>query len=211
MKYKQLEFDFRSPSEIEEINLEIKKYIDEYEDKEYFRINKYADWWCDKVPRCLGWGIYDGYKNTTLWIKSIYQKLRYGVSDQECWNLSNTFDEYILPRLKHFRKMKKISVPSLIVKSYPANKYDIELAEKRWNEVLDEMIWTFEYIIDNEKFNPIPMTNILFEKDNSFKNKKTSDEEQLIWDGYFERTNILNERKNKGLHLFFTHFESLWD
>jgi len=207
MKCKQLEFDFRSPAEIEEINLEIKQCIDKYEAEEYFRINKYADWWCDRVPRWLGWGIYDGYRNTILWIKSTYQKLRYGVSDQECWSLSNTFAEYILPRLKHFRKMKKVGVPScMFVTSYPTNKYGIELAEIQWNEVLDEMIWTFEYIIDSEKFNPIPTTGSLFDSE-----KQKTPDEMKEWDIYFERAEKFNERKNKGLQLFAKHFDNLWD
>lgn len=226
MKYKQLEFEFRSPEEIDKINQEIKKSIEEYDQEEYFRINKYADWWCSKVPRWLGWGIYDGYNNTILWFKSTYQKLRYGVSDQECWNLSNTFAEYMLPRLKHFRNMNRKGVPCLMY-DVPVYVHDndtkvmdkCKIAEDKWNAILDEIIWTFEYMVDSEKFNPIPDTKPFRKQINSssadslfeglFEEK--TPEEKLVWDAYFERSEKFNERKNKGLQLFATYFDNLWD
>lgn len=184
---------------------------------EYYRINRYIDWWCDRVPRCLGWGAVDRYESVRLWAKSSYQKVRYGVSNEECWNLNSTLTKYILPRLKHYRRMDRCGIPnSMYLKCHPMNgdSYD-DVVIKEWNDILDELIWTFEYIDDPEKINPIPDIPAANHQNNGdylgWLHREKTQEEKLAWQQYIERCDDLENRKRKGLLLFAEHFDSLWD
>lgn len=209
----QLELDFETPEEKLQSHNRIEEKLANMVDLDsnWYRINKYADWWCDHVPSWLGYGIYDSYRDFRRWCISTYQKYRYGVSDEECWYLADNFARYILPRLKHFRNMKRFGVPnSMCVKLHASDESEYDRAADQWNAILDEMIWTFEYIIDEDKFNPVPKTSG-FLQDLLNNTQTESDEEKAQWDEYFTKANQLNERKNKGLALFATHFDNLWD
>lgn len=212
----QPELDFVSPEEkaarSKRADIALSKIDDT--DVEWYRINKYADWWCDHVPRCIGYGVWDKYRDTRLWIKSTYQKLRYGVSDEECWNLYHTISRYILPRLKHFKNMKRMGVPcTLDTKWHPIDESDVSQASKEWEAILDELIWTFEYINEeDDQLCPIPEFTPKGggDIDNWFNREKTQ-EEKDAWDAYFVRLGELDARKRKGLELFAKHFDHLWD
>src|SRR5574343_104314 len=60
-------------------------------------------------------------------------KKKHGFSPDECWNLDSTLANFLLPRLKYFRK-KTFGFPS-----------SLKTIEK-WKATLDDMIWTFEEI-----------------------------------------------------------------
>lgn len=213
MRAHQLELNFAPAAKKVAADTSTTKYVDEY-----YRINKYIDWWCDRVPRYLGWGIVDRYESVCLWTKSLYQKMRYGVSNEECWNLNGTLTKYILPRLKHYRHMNRCGIPnSVYLKCHPMNgdSYD-DVIVKEWNDILDELIWTFEYIDDPEKINPtpeIPASNHQNNDDERFGwlHREKTPQEKLVWQQYFERCDDLEERKRNGLKLFAEHFDSLWD
>lgn len=66
------------------------------------------------------------------WLGFKYQKLRYGFSDDETWSLSDTIAKFILPRLIRFKKVNC---------GYPGH-----LTEEEWDDKLDEMIWSFEFL-----------------------------------------------------------------
>jgi hypothetical protein len=127
--------------------------------------------------------------------------MRYGVSDSECWSLDWTLTNFILPRLKHFKKIN--------VHTYPP-----DITPERWNEILDELIWTFEYMHDEEKFNPTPMFR--YEVDNMddyFKNikREKTPEQKQAWDEYLKKNEELEERRKKGMLLFAEYYQQLWD
>ena len=67
-------------------------------------------------------------------IKMWFQKKSRGYSDLELWNLDCTFAEWMLPKLKVFRK-KTIGVP-----------LDFETLED-WQAALDDMIFAFEFYL----------------------------------------------------------------
>lgn len=67
----------------------------------------------------------------------IKEKILYGYSTDEMWCLDIIFAEYILPRLKYFRKNSC---------GYPA-KFS---SKKEWEEILDKMIFAFELTIKNK-------------------------------------------------------------
>lgn len=200
----QLEFEFvGDPSLAKRIRVitpsthEIKDDVDL---PEYHRVSKHIDWLFDKLPYCLGWMWYHKYSDIKLWTRSTYQKIRYGVSDQECWCLADTIARYTLPRLKHFKKMNRYGYPP-------------DMTPEQWEQTIDEVIWAFEYIIDSEKYNPFP--NIGFrnksEKFEDYFNRKKTDEEELAWKNYMTKSRELHERKEKALASFAKNFESFWD
>ena len=86
-----------------------------------------------------------------------------------------------------------------------------DLTEEQWEEVLDEIIWTFEYIQDEgETMNPFPIFRKDEPLDEYFKREKTSEEKQLLRD-WSTRGNLLEQRREKGLALFAKYYIHLWD
>lgn len=166
-------------------------------EQEYYYVNKYVDYIFDKIP--YGWRIYDAYKNIIINFKSAYQVLRYGVCDRECWQLTNTFTSFILPRLKHYKKMKRTGFPS-------------ELTSEQWENILDEIIFAFEYMHEPEIHNPIPK-HWRYEPEtlaNYLAREKTPEEKQAYKD-YIAKANELDERMKKGLDLFSKFYCEFWD
>jgi hypothetical protein len=171
--------------------IEIEKI--EVDEIEWYKTNKFFDNLIDKIP--YGWRIYYRYYDVKRWFISTYQKIRYGVSDQECWSLDCTITRFILPRLKHFKKIN--------VHSHPA-----DLTPEKWEEILDEMIWTFEYLDNDDKFNQFPQSCM----NHAFGNDRTkSVQEQIDWEKYLDKYKELDKRKDEGLMLFAKYYQHLWD
>lgn len=107
------------------------------------------------------------------------------VGNSELWNLDVTICEWILPRLKQF---KKINI------AYPGTP-EIPTPEA-WDEVLDKMIKAFELA----QYDPIDLDENLNPRDdydyNHEKYKKISEEYEKI--------------VKEGLHLFAENFWHLW-
>lgn len=61
------------------------------------------------------------------------------VNPRECWNLDCTIAEFVLPRLKYYKKHSL---------GYPGRE-GTETPEK-WDEVLDKMIIAFQYITEED-------------------------------------------------------------
>ena len=164
-------------------------------EEKWYTTNKFGDWLLDKLP--YGWRMYYKCHDIRRWFVSTYQRIRYGVADEECWSLDSTFSKFILPRLKHFKKMKRYG-------------YHPDFTIEEWENVIDELIWTFEYLNeDEETINPMPQ--FIAERDISELNNKKTNDEQIEWDKYLKRTEELEERKNKGLQLFAKYYCHLWD
>ncbi len=62
------------------------------------------------------------------------QRISRGFDDSETWSLDGTIASFILPRLKRY---KEINI------AYPATD---GMTFKKWNEIVDEIIKTFEFI-----------------------------------------------------------------
>ena len=89
--------------------------------------------------------------------------------------------------------------------------YPSEITAEQWEDVLDEIIWTFEYIQDEgETMNPFPIFRKDEPLDEYFKREKTSEEKQLLRD-WSTRGNLLEQRREKGLALFAKYYIHLWD
>ena len=220
----QLEFNFESAEEKEQRlkdyahqQAELDKLFGEDSD-DYYIYNKYIDGFIDLLPYRLGWGFKNNWYDLRWCIKCTYQKLRYGVSDEAIFSLEVNIAKYILPRLKYFRKKGKFGIPACFL---PNNFHHLEGEEfdfaeakavKEMNNVLDEMIFAFEYIADPDKFVPFPEESLAKwdSKDkNSFNREKTL-EEKMVWDEYMQKCKDCEARKKKGLLLFAEYSDILW-
>lgn len=75
------------------------------------------------------------------WFYFKYQKIKFGFSNKELWNLNYYISVFILPRLKAF-KTKSSGYPGCLN------------SREEWNKILDDMIFAFEYqISDNFEYN----------------------------------------------------------
>jgi len=163
-------------------------------EENWYRTNRFFDWLFDTVP--YGWRLYYRWGEVRRWCINMYQRIRYGVSDAECWDLDSTISKFILPRLKHFKKMNR-------------NFYNSELTSEEWENVIDELIWTFEYLIDDDRVHPFPIKLI----DDRYLdiNREKTPEEKIILDKWRKKSSELDERKQKGLQLFAKYYCHLWD
>lgn len=164
-------------------------------EEKWYRTCKFGDWLLDKIP--YGWRMYYKYSDIKLWFVSTYQRMRYGVADEECWSLDYTFSRFILPRLKHFKKINR-------------NSYHPDMTPEEWEAVIDELIWTFEYMVNEDLFNPFPLSSFK-DKDFITLNKEKTEEEKQSFDVWRKKNNELEERKQKGLQLFAKYYCHLWD
>jgi hypothetical protein len=98
------------------------------------------------------------------------------IDKHDTWGMDTTLATIILPMLKQLKATKH---------GYPSN-----LTEKKWNYIMDEMIWAF----------------------NEIANKNDDGDEQFFmknidWDGL----KAYHDRLNKGTTLFGKYYRSLWD
>ena len=214
----QKEFDFRTPEEVAEhkkIAEENEKAFDLMFNSDEPVYNKYVDFLLDLIPFRLGWKARYWPNEIRWWAKCKYQKIRYGVSDDEVYSLGYNIALFILPRLKYFKKKGKTGISCCFL---PDNFHLLEgeqqtAAEekgvKEMNFAIDEMIFAFEYIIDGDKFCELPESLSFKAKDLDFNSEK-SIEEKESWKQYMEKANELNDRKNNGLILFAKYYDTLW-
>jgi len=66
-------------------------------------------------------------------IKRTYHNFK----NEELWSLDTTIAKFVLPRLKRFKKATR---------GHPS-----DLTEKQWDDILDKMIFSFDFIVDHKK------------------------------------------------------------
>lgn len=72
------------------------------------------------------------FRMTFKRIKWFYQKIVYGYSDVDLWDLHSFIVKKTLPPLKAFKEMRRYS--------YPPEVGSLEA----WNEILGKILWAFE-------------------------------------------------------------------
>ena len=128
------------------------------------------------------------------------------ISMSELWDLDYTFADFILPRLKAFKK-NTISVPA-------------QLSETEWNDILDKMILAFEYIItedswwiDDPRYDYIDYCHLSHSltKDGLRQVNITEEERgKKIKEAYFREEKRRRAVIEEGLELFAHYFRDLW-
>ena len=109
-------------------------------------------------------------KNDKRYKKHAAQLKKDGFSDSETWALDSCICKFILPRLKRF---KKVNI------GYPGG----DVTWEAWNEILDKMIFAFEWSLTCED-----ECRIL-----------SQDEQDKMWANFEE-----------GMSLFAQYFRHLW-
>ena len=77
-------------------------------------------------------------------------KAKNGFCPTECWSLDYHIAKFVLPRLKHFRDN-----PNGCPSNLCSEKEDTKKGVKRWVAILDKMIYSFEYAVqqfDEKKY-----------------------------------------------------------
>lgn len=159
------------------------------------------------------------------WFDARYdRKIEVRIDYWDTWNMDNTLAVIVLPMLKQLKEKKHGSalvddddVPDELksINAEPltdeqkASGYTDNNVHKRWEWVLNEMIWAFEQIVDPDADSqffsnadpakPCDATDIPLEE--SVRRVK------LDKDGYTAWQN----RKTRGLTLFGKYYEGLWD
>ena len=128
----------------------------------------------------MTWYDFKYFVKSLFWSRTyrfLWQKITRGWDDSVTWNFDARMAEWILPRLKRFKELN--------------NGYPGDLTWERWNEILDEMIWAFEYIANDGE-------NRIFTDD-----PLTREKEREEW-------NVAEKRVDDGLKLFGEYFRGLW-
>ena len=209
------EYDFRTAEERKKRVEEEEKAFDEMFNSDEPVYNKYIDFLLDLIPFRWGWKAKYWPSEIRWWAKCKYQKIRYGVSDDDVYSLGYTIALFALPRLKYFKEKGKAGIPVCFL---PSNFHLLEGEEqtaaeekgvKEMEATLDEMIFAFEYIINGDKMCEFPESLSFKGKAFDFNSEKTIEEKE-DWKRYMEKSNKLNERKNNGLLLFAKYYDTLW-
>jgi hypothetical protein len=132
------------------------------------------------------------------------RKIKIHIDEYDTWSMDYTLGLIIVPMLKQLKATKQGSshvddsdVPEeLRSTSAPPKEYEYDTDEnwhKRWEWVLDEMIWAFEQIIDDSN------------DDAFFDHSK----EPIGYDSVGHKAH--NERIQRGTIFFGKYYRGLWD
>lgn len=123
------------------------------------------------------------------------QKVRVKIDYWDVWNMDYTLSHIILPMLKLLKECQHgcpvtdgsdvpehLSPPSTFETDFEKGKVDDKNTD-RWNYILDEMIWSFESILNDDMYD--------YQDANECKKH--------------------NERISNGLKLFGKYYRGLWD
>lgn len=189
------------------------------------------------------------YFNVKWGLKNKLQKLFRGYSDSDCWNLPQAIAKFILPRIKHLRKnfnslsnRHHLVVDGKIIpyiydeKNLEFSKENnefidksngllIHLSKAEYENVLDEIIFALQMIVDEENpdisleevyeiypkgFDPIKDRQMFLTKQNSGDYLVEFESKQNVEPDY-SKLNKAYERQRNGLILLGLYFKDLWD
>jgi hypothetical protein len=152
----------------------------------------------------------------------VHPRINYVKIDRpDTWNMPETLADIILPMLKQLHKEKHGApftededVPEeLRSTSAPAKKNDWDTDDfhfKRWDWIMDEMIWAFEQVVDpdaEEKFYDKAAYREANVQEWFADFKKHERNLKFDKEGY----EAWQARKSKGLLLFGKYYQNLWD
>ena len=134
-------------------------------------------------------------------IKHRKQKISVHIDGWDAWSADHTLSLIIHPILLQVKKAK-VGTPYTDREDAPDDaiyddnleepEYDRPFSEKRWNYILDEMIFAFEKIKDDE------WDLEIYERHRGWT------------DEAFAERKAIQERINNGLRLFGKYYQSLW-
>ena len=161
---------------------------------------------------------YEALIDTPRRAKWFYQKLTRGYSDRDLWSLDCTFTDFILPRLKSFRKSKLNGYPACLEEGAVHNhggSINKEQEEKNfqiWFGTIDKMILAFEYMKLNgdDLDSGVEDFEFVDSKKDGYKEMKIKKNEDK-WSLYMKECKRRQEVIEEGLSLFSKYYQNLWD
>lgn len=162
--------------------------------------------------------------NISKYYKTKGQKVNITIDRHDTYSMDYTLSLIILPMLIQL-KATKSGIPSNFVNEsstsnqecfefYKDDHAEFEDGQKKWDEVLDKMIWSFQQLVE------IDFDSMYHHGKFQYDFKKTDDNSgmsQLVDNnpnGHWydvEGHNLHNERIQEGLELFGKYYRSLWD
>jgi hypothetical protein len=165
------------------------------------------------------------------------RKIEVDIERFDTWSLDHTLAHIILPALIQLKE-EKHGVPSEIVNDVggedwnPQDSFDFykethneawDIAAKRWDEILDKMIWSFEQLIKDDysaQYHHGTSEYDWIKSDKTYPNPITGKIEptwQMVdknpdahwYDSVGHQ--LHEERMQEGFDLFGKHYRSLWD
>jgi hypothetical protein len=163
--------------------------------------------WADRLmPFCQVWQkVFDFIRPQINYVK---------INHYDTWSMDHTLADIILPMLKQLKATKHGSpavddedVP-FELRSYcawPVESWETDTNwHKRWEYVLDEMIWAFEQKVNGDDESPY------FDHGENWDTKpwdKDYEPPKIDWAGLKAH----QERRANGFRLFGKYYEGLWD
>jgi len=80
-----------------------------------------------------------------------WQRRTRGWDDSETWSLEHSLAKHIAPRLRRFKELT-IGIPGCLLPQERPTAAQRARAEKKWDEILDDMIYAYEFIADHDKY-----------------------------------------------------------
>jgi hypothetical protein len=157
-----------------------------------------------------------------LWIdRKKKRKIKVHIDRWDAWDMSETLAYIILPMLRKMKNAKQGSpwvadedVPEQLRKNSAPAVQDWEIDDnyfKRWDYVLDEMIFAFENKLDadrDSKFTTGEVDMVSVKQENGFYELKNGPKHTAVTD--VEAQAAYEKRIANGFRLFGKYYESLW-
>lgn len=200
-----------------------KSWIGPYQIADWLQYVGVSEERCHKIGEWLNttW-----LKTVCEWVEARRQRtVRIKIHDYDTWNMADTLAEIILPMLQQHKqqnhgcssRVEDEDVPEYLRRTAapPADEssgHTDALWHYRWQWVLDEMIWAFEQVVDNQE-------DQFWTKEwhDAFENPDIEEALKVIRKKpeheVFDRAGYeaYQARIEKGLTLFGKYFRSLWE
>lgn len=205
-----------------------------------YQIAEKLMFWADKYddPRVHQFGKFLAGKDNDSWLHKVCEwieskrirTIKIKIDNYDTWSMDHTLAMIIVPMLKQLKETKH-GAPYVDDKDVPKNlkstaappkqnEWDVDDNHfKRWDWVLDEMIWAFEQKIDDNAENQFwtGKSDIVWvpseEKDKfgtplTYEMKKGPND-TMKYDSVGHKK--WQKRKQNGFRLFAKYYEGLWD
>lgn len=199
-----------------------KKPYYEVEEEAYTKTDVALEKLCDYTQTILN-------KTINKFIEWRGRRVKVRIDKYDTWNMDDTLSIIILPMLKQLKKEKhgapliddedvpeELRSTSALVKK---NEWDTDGNHfKRWDYILDEMIFAFElkkddewqdqfYIYSGELDINWVESDYKYDGEKTYRVEKGQDNFKID----FEGLNLYNKRMRNGFRLFGKYYENLWD
>lgn len=189
-------------------------WLDKYKDD---RVHKFGEW-LDKIP---------GLSKFCTWIDSFKKrKIKVKIHGYDTWSMDGTLALVILPMLKQLKDnqhgaghVDDEDVPEELRSTNAppkANEYDTdENFFKRWEWIMDELIWTFEQLQPDCDWESqyysgnVDIEWVDYKEKEGWKEMKEGPKHTFTLDK--ESYKKHDERIKKGLILFGKYYRNLWN